>query len=60
MQEFPQRMKNVADVSQGAPTGLDQATHTYPCCASGFLARDNAELSLPCTDLAAAMCMLRH
>lgn len=30
MQELTQRARNLADISQGASTGLDQATHTYP------------------------------
>lgn len=59
MQELTQRDRNIADISQGAPTGLEQATHAYPCCGPGFLASDNAEPSLLCTYLAAVMCLLR-
>lgn len=55
MQELTQRARNLADVSPGAPTGPDQATHTYFSSGPGFFARDKQSylclahiLLLPC------------
>lgn len=40
MQELTQRARNLADVSPGAPTEPDQATHIYYSSGPGFWARD--------------------
>lgn len=55
MQELTQRVRNLADIRVYPLDWIEP-----PTLGPGFLARDNAELSLPYTYLAAAMYLLWH
>lgn len=58
MQELTQRARNLADVSPGAPTGPDQATHSYFSSGPGFWARDKQScLCLAHTSLLLYICL---